>query len=247
MKNFMSVNKGLIILILVFIAVSVISGFGNHGPFILNHDVSKSKTSVNLDDQAILYAVDAIINSKVTTLPKKCLSVLNVEKKSDIITFGIYEIHGGDCPGDQNTSPLVTMAQVNVKTKEVGVQTDYRYPFEIKDQYGKATDYSGDKGNIYYKNKIVSGADPKTFEYISREKTESNGVEADGLFDGFGRDKKHVYVNGLMISGADIDTFKISSNGLYALDINHNYSYNEKKKAFEIDENPCLGIIDCRE
>jgi hypothetical protein len=112
------------------------------------------------------------------------------------------------------------------------------------DQKGEASKYSTDGKIVYYYNSMpVFGADPKSFEYISRTEGSTNAK-----FDGFGRDSKNVYINGQVVRDADVKTFKIAKGGLYVLDKNHAYTYQDLTKSFEKDDNnPCLGITDCRE
>ena len=46
-----------------------------------------------------------------------CLLFLTEEKANDYFDFAIREKHGGKCPGDPNTSPIVDRFRVNRSTK----------------------------------------------------------------------------------------------------------------------------------
>ncbi len=246
MKKLISSERSLPFLLIIFFIMIVLSSTGNK-----NKVIDNKQNGIGLDSltqkKAIDFAINAIINSKVTSLPRECLTVLNIERNVDIITFELRELHdGGSCPGDINSSPLVTIVQVNTKTKEVGIQTDYRDPFDILDQNGGKTDYFGDRHYLYYKGKIVDGADPKSFVYFKRQKDKDTKISDDFLFDGFGRDKNHVYINGVVVKGADAATFKVANDGKYAMDKKNNYSYVQVSNTFEIDDNPCLIISNCK-
>jgi hypothetical protein len=52
-----------------------------------------------------------------TTL--SCLDFLTEEKTKDYFDFGIHEKHGGQCPGDPSTSPIVDRFRVNRLTKKI--------------------------------------------------------------------------------------------------------------------------------
>lgn len=52
-----------------------------------------------------------------TTL--SCLQFFTEEKTKNHFTFGIHEKHGGNCPGDPNTSPIVDRFSVNRLTKKI--------------------------------------------------------------------------------------------------------------------------------
>ena len=123
MKELLIKQKGIYLLLILLIIGGLLSNFGDHKKkTAFNEIMNKNKTAIFSDEKAVEFAIQAILNSKVTTLPKECLSILNIEKVDNIITFDVRELHGGVCAGDTNTSPLITIAQVNVKTREVGVQ-----------------------------------------------------------------------------------------------------------------------------
>jgi len=44
---------------------------------------------------------------------------LTEEKAEDYFDFAIHEKHGGGCPGDSNTSPVVDRFRVNRLTKKI--------------------------------------------------------------------------------------------------------------------------------
>ncbi len=48
-----------------------------------------------------------------------CLQFFTEEKTNNHFAFGIHEKHGGACPGDPNTSPIVDRFSVNRLTKKV--------------------------------------------------------------------------------------------------------------------------------
>ncbi len=52
-----------------------------------------------------------------TTL--SCLSFFTEEKAKDYFDFAIHEKHGGGCPGDPSTSPVVDRFRVNRLTKKI--------------------------------------------------------------------------------------------------------------------------------
>ena len=52
-----------------------------------------------------------------TTL--SCLQFLTEETEKDHFDFGIYEKHGGKCPGDPSTSPIVDRFRVNCLTEKI--------------------------------------------------------------------------------------------------------------------------------
>ena len=72
--------------------------------------------------------------------------------------------------------------------------------------------YSTDKGKVYYKNKILEGANPKTAELI-----------------GFSllKDDKNVYFEGKILEGVDYNTFEVLPNG-DGKDKNRSYEYLTK-------------------
>ena len=72
--------------------------------------------------------------------------------------------------------------------------------------------YSIYKGNVYYGNEILEGANPKTAELI-----------------GFSllKDDKNVYFEGKILEGADYNTFEVLPNG-DGKDKNRSYEYLTK-------------------
>ena len=72
--------------------------------------------------------------------------------------------------------------------------------------------YSIDKGKVYYKNKILEGANPKTAELI-----------------GFSllKDDKNIYFEGKILEGVDYNTFEVLPNG-DGKDKNRSYEYLTK-------------------
>ena len=48
-----------------------------------------------------------------------CLLFFTEEKTKDYFDFGIHEKHGGQCPGDPNTSPIVDRFRVDRLTKKI--------------------------------------------------------------------------------------------------------------------------------
>ena len=72
--------------------------------------------------------------------------------------------------------------------------------------------YSIDKGKVYYKNKILEGANPKTAELI-------------GSF--LLKDDKNVYFEGKILEGVDYNTFEVLPNG-DGKDKNRSYEYLPK-------------------
>lgn len=98
-------------------------------------------------------------------------------------------------------------------------------------------DYSIKNNKVYFKEKIIKGADAKTFKEINYEysKDKSNvyyyGEKIDdanpetfkeindaGLFY---IDKRNVFFKGQKIKGADVKTFKLLNNGPYSKDKNY--------------------------
>ncbi|MCA9364721.1 MAG: DKNYY domain-containing protein [Candidatus Moranbacteria bacterium] len=74
--------------------------------------------------------------------------------------------------------------------------------------------YAKDKNHVYYRGKVFSGADPGTFELLSKS--------------GFSRDESHVYYSNKMVSGADPGTFVFfNENSSYTHDKNFVYYYSE--------------------
>lgn len=74
--------------------------------------------------------------------------------------------------------------------------------------------YAKDKNNVYYEEKVVSEADPKTFEVLS---------------DMIGKDKNSGYFEEIKIQNSDTKTFQKIEN-LYSKDKNNVY-YNHKSIA----------------
>jgi hypothetical protein len=48
-----------------------------------------------------------------------CLSFVTEEKTKNHFDFAIHEKHGGQCPGDPNTYPVVDRFRVSCTTKEI--------------------------------------------------------------------------------------------------------------------------------
>jgi len=120
--------------------------------------------------------------------------------------------------------------------------------YNYSDQNGNNSDYSTDGNLIFYKTRPLTDADPKSFHYTTQTKIGKNEIGVNASFDGIGRDKKQVYINGYTVWGADPDTFKVATDGQYATDKNHSYTYDEMSDMFIVnDNNPCLGIVNCRE
>jgi hypothetical protein len=73
------------------------------------------------EQQALDVLVSQIQKDKLydswTTL--SCLSFLNDEKTKDYFGFAIHEKHGGKCPGDPNTWPIVDRFRINRFTKKI--------------------------------------------------------------------------------------------------------------------------------
>ncbi len=116
------------------------------------------------------------------------------------------------------------------------------YPF-YKDEGVLDLDFMG-KGDchVYYHDKIVRGADPKTFKRLDKVySVDKNFVYLkDEMLPGshapsftidlpfhFAKDKNQVYY-GKTIIGADIETFEVIGESAYAKDKNHIYFMNEK-------------------
>ncbi|KAF0145872.1 MAG: hypothetical protein FD156_550 [Nitrospirae bacterium] len=59
---------------------------------------------------------DKLYNSWTTM---SCLSFIIEEKNKDYFDFAIREKHGGRCPGDPNTAPVVDRFRVNRTTKQI--------------------------------------------------------------------------------------------------------------------------------
>ena len=111
--------------------------------------------------------------------------------------------------------------------------------------------YSIDKGKVYYRNKILEGANPKTAELIgfSLLKDDKNvyymGEKIKDVkiknFEKLGRNywknDNKIYYRDKRIENADIMSFKVLNED-YAKDKNHVYSGNEV-----IDPSPLLGKI----
>jgi len=73
------------------------------------------------EQQALDILVSQIQKDKLydswTTL--SCLSFYTEEKTKDYFDFAIHEKHGGKCPGDPNTWPIVDRFRVNRLTKKI--------------------------------------------------------------------------------------------------------------------------------
>jgi len=111
--------------------------------------------------------------------------------------------------------------------------------------------YSIDKGKVYYKNKILEGANPKTAELIgfSLLKDDKNVYymgerikdikikNFEKLGQNYWKNENKIYYRDKKIENADIMSFKVLNED-YAKDKNHVYSGNEV-----IDPSPLLGKI----
>ena len=111
--------------------------------------------------------------------------------------------------------------------------------------------YSIDKGNVYYKNKILEGANPKTAElvgfsllkddknvYYMGEKIKDLKIKNfEKLGQNYWKNENKIYYRDKKIENADIMSFKVLNED-YAKDKNHVYSGNEV-----IDPSPLLGKI----
>lgn len=73
------------------------------------------------EQQALDILVSQIQKDKLydswTTL--SCLSFFTEEKTKDYFDFAIHEKHGGRCPGNPNTSPVVDRFRVNRLTQKI--------------------------------------------------------------------------------------------------------------------------------
>ncbi len=86
--------------------------------------------------------------------------------------------------------------------------------------------YSKNATNIFYKNKIINGADPSTFVSIG-----ADGVRGmDAIVNGYAKDKNHVYVDGKVIIGVDPVTFVPTDRVGYWRDKNNQYAFGKKIK-----------------
>ena len=86
--------------------------------------------------------------------------------------------------------------------------------------------YSKNNVSVFYKNKIIIGADLSTFKSIG-----ADGVFVmDAIERGYAKDKKHVYMNGKVIIGADPATFVSTDRVYYWKDKNNQYLFGEKIK-----------------
>lgn len=111
--------------------------------------------------------------------------------------------------------------------------------------------YSIDKGKVYYKNKILEGANPKTAEligfsllkddknvYYMGEKIKDVKIKNfEKLGQNYWKNENKIYYWDKKIENADIMSFKVLNQD-YAKDKNHVYSGNEV-----IDTSPLLGKI----
>lgn len=111
--------------------------------------------------------------------------------------------------------------------------------------------YSIDKGKVYYKNKILEGANPKTAEligfsllkddknvYYMGEKIKDVKIKNfEKLGKNYWKNENKIYYWDKKIENADIMSFKVLNQD-YAKDKNHVYSGNEV-----IDTSPLLGKI----
>ena len=111
--------------------------------------------------------------------------------------------------------------------------------------------YSIDKGKVYYKNKILEGANPKTAEligfsllkddknvYYMGEKIKDIKIKNfEKLGQNYWKNENKIYYWDKKIENADIMSFKVLNQD-YAKDKNHVYSGNEV-----IDTSPLLGKI----
>ena len=111
--------------------------------------------------------------------------------------------------------------------------------------------YSIDKGKVYYKNKILEGANPKTAEligfsllkddknvYYMGEKIKDIKIKNfEKLGQNYWKNENKIYYRDKRIENADIMSFKILNED-YAKDKNYVYSGNEA-----IDTSPLLGKI----
>ena len=92
--------------------ISLIVGF----PY-LNVLASNQLTYQQALDILIVQIQEDKLYDSWTTL--SCLSFLTEETTEDYFDFAIHEKHGGDCPGDPNTSPLVDRFRVNRLTNKI--------------------------------------------------------------------------------------------------------------------------------
>jgi len=73
------------------------------------------------EEQALNVLVSKIEKDKLysgwTSL--SCLSFITEDNAIDHFDFGIHEKHGGKCPGDPSTSPIVDRYRVDRTTKKI--------------------------------------------------------------------------------------------------------------------------------
>jgi len=93
----------------------------------------------------------------------------------------------------------------------------------ITSQYYKTAD------SVYYLDKVISGADPATFElFINMSSYNDNNIVIDpnksnSYTNGYAKDKNNIYYKGELIKDADRETFQLQENNL-ATDKNYVWS-----------------------
>lgn len=65
-----------------------------------------------------------------------------------------------------------------------------------------------DASHVWWSNKLVNGADPKTFQPVPVSSYYSGNKESMGCDFNYGKDSRHVFLNDSIISGADAASFE---------------------------------------
>jgi len=69
-----------------------------------------------LDILADQFKKDKLYEGRITI---SCLLFITEEATEKYFDFAVREKHGGECPGDPNTSPIVDRFRINRMTKEI--------------------------------------------------------------------------------------------------------------------------------
>jgi hypothetical protein len=131
MNNFYSLNKkqkrGFAVTLVVAIIAIIALGVGIY-VYNKNHSADKKQVLDNatqttprllLRTEAADLAIQAVIDAKLTVLPKECLTTNINKSETTSIIFEVREFHGQNCNGDIRTAPVVATIQVNLQTKKV--------------------------------------------------------------------------------------------------------------------------------
>jgi|SRR3989344_7231704 len=83
--------------------------------------IATSPLLILSESKATDLAVDALIDTKRTSLSKDCLSTLIDSRNGNTLSIGVLEKHGGECGGDPASAPRVATVEVNLQNGQVSM------------------------------------------------------------------------------------------------------------------------------